>query len=255
MNAFEDQAFRQAVEATGRRRLIIGGLHTEICLSFATVQALKDGYEVQPCLLGDPAECARLVELAMSEFGRIDVLYNLAARSHLHWFDDFTNVGRPGTQGAASGPGSSGNACGILREWPVRGAIRAIPRHYAAPDVTRASRRRALPGLCLRSGAPGDNGQVVGITRARAGHDLHARGSGAARCLRPPVHPEPGHVPDLGWADRRGFWCRLQGDAGIALDLGASAPNTVLGFAILVGLGVAVSGWMLLVRKPNQKEI
>jgi nicotinamidase-related amidase len=46
MNAFEDQAFREAVEATGRKRLIIGGLHTEICLAFATVQALKDGYEV-----------------------------------------------------------------------------------------------------------------------------------------------------------------------------------------------------------------
>jgi nicotinamidase-related amidase len=46
MNAFEDQAFRAAVEATGRKRLIIAGLHTEICLSFATVQALKDGYEV-----------------------------------------------------------------------------------------------------------------------------------------------------------------------------------------------------------------
>jgi nicotinamidase-related amidase len=46
MNAFEDPAFRAAVEATGRKRLIIGGLHTEICLTFATVQALKDGYEV-----------------------------------------------------------------------------------------------------------------------------------------------------------------------------------------------------------------
>ena len=46
---------------------------------------------LQPCHLGDPAECARLVELAVSEFGRIDVLYNLAARSHLHWFEDFTN--------------------------------------------------------------------------------------------------------------------------------------------------------------------
>src|SRR6185503_10238369 len=45
MNAFEDQAFREAVAATGRKRLIIGGLHTEICLTFATVQALKDGYE------------------------------------------------------------------------------------------------------------------------------------------------------------------------------------------------------------------
>ena len=46
MNAFEDDAFREAVAATGRRRLIIGGLHTEICLTFATVQALKDGYDV-----------------------------------------------------------------------------------------------------------------------------------------------------------------------------------------------------------------
>ena len=46
MNAFEDDAFREAVRATGRRRLIIGGLHTEICLTFATVQALKDGYDV-----------------------------------------------------------------------------------------------------------------------------------------------------------------------------------------------------------------
>src|SRR4029077_4005042 len=36
MNAFEDEAFREAVAATGRKRLIIGGLHTEICLTFAT---------------------------------------------------------------------------------------------------------------------------------------------------------------------------------------------------------------------------
>ena len=45
MNAFEDAAFRDAVERTGRHRLIIGGLHTEICLAFATVQALKEGYD------------------------------------------------------------------------------------------------------------------------------------------------------------------------------------------------------------------
>jgi NAD(P)-dependent dehydrogenase (short-subunit alcohol dehydrogenase family) len=37
---------------------------------------------LQPCHLGDPADAARLVGLAVSEFGRIDVLYNLAARSH-----------------------------------------------------------------------------------------------------------------------------------------------------------------------------
>jgi nicotinamidase-related amidase len=46
MNAFEDDAFSRAVEATGRKRLIIGALHTEICLAFATVQGLKNGYDM-----------------------------------------------------------------------------------------------------------------------------------------------------------------------------------------------------------------
>jgi nicotinamidase-related amidase len=46
MNAFEDQAFSDAVKATGRKRLIIGGLHTEICLTNAVTTGLKDGYDV-----------------------------------------------------------------------------------------------------------------------------------------------------------------------------------------------------------------
>jgi nicotinamidase-related amidase len=45
MNAFEDSAFRAAVEATGRKRLIIAGLHTEICQAFATIAALQEGYD------------------------------------------------------------------------------------------------------------------------------------------------------------------------------------------------------------------
>jgi hypothetical protein len=42
--------------------------------------------------------------------------------------------------------------------------------------------------------------------------------------------------------------------AGIALNQGASAANTVLGFAILVGLGVSLSGWALLRRRPRRSE-
>jgi hypothetical protein len=37
--------------------------------------------------------------------------------------------------------------------------------------------------------------------------------------------------------------------AGIALDAGASTPNTVLGFAIFVALGLSLSGWALLGRR------
>jgi NAD(P)-dependent dehydrogenase (short-subunit alcohol dehydrogenase family) len=46
---------------------------------------------LQPCHLSDPAECAGLVELAAEEFGRIDVLYNLAARSHFHRLEEFSD--------------------------------------------------------------------------------------------------------------------------------------------------------------------
>ena len=45
MNAFEDRAFSDAVKHTGRKRLIFGGLHTEICLAFAVVEGLTIGYE------------------------------------------------------------------------------------------------------------------------------------------------------------------------------------------------------------------
>jgi NAD(P)-dependent dehydrogenase (short-subunit alcohol dehydrogenase family) len=46
---------------------------------------------LQPCRLSDPAECTKLVELAVNEFGRIDVLFNLAARSHFSRLEDFTD--------------------------------------------------------------------------------------------------------------------------------------------------------------------
>ncbi len=46
---------------------------------------------LQPCHLSDPEECARLVELAIGEFGKIDVLFNLAARTHFNWLEDTTD--------------------------------------------------------------------------------------------------------------------------------------------------------------------
>ncbi len=46
---------------------------------------------LQPCVLSDPAECARLVDLAVSRFGRIDVLFNLAGRSHFGWVESVTD--------------------------------------------------------------------------------------------------------------------------------------------------------------------
>jgi nicotinamidase-related amidase len=48
MNAWEDVDFRQAVEATGRKKLIMTALWTEICLTFPTLDAMRDGFDVYP---------------------------------------------------------------------------------------------------------------------------------------------------------------------------------------------------------------
>src|SRR5712671_6394086 len=46
INAWEDVEFRKAVEATGRRKLIMTALWTEACLTFPALDAMREGYEV-----------------------------------------------------------------------------------------------------------------------------------------------------------------------------------------------------------------
>jgi nicotinamidase-related amidase len=48
VNSWEDIEFVQAVHATGRRKLILCALWTEVCMAFAALDALREGYEVYP---------------------------------------------------------------------------------------------------------------------------------------------------------------------------------------------------------------
>ena len=47
-NAWEDADFLSAVRATGRRKLIMCALWTEICMAFPALDAMREGYEVYP---------------------------------------------------------------------------------------------------------------------------------------------------------------------------------------------------------------
>jgi NAD(P)-dependent dehydrogenase (short-subunit alcohol dehydrogenase family) len=65
-----------------------GGMGRGTALTFAREGALVVGCDVAV----EPAEqTVKLVELAMSEFGRIDVLFNLAGRSHFAWLENVTD--------------------------------------------------------------------------------------------------------------------------------------------------------------------
>ena len=58
VNAWDDPAFKAAVEATGRRQLVMAGVTTDICVVYPAISAVQDGYEVQVVLdaCGSPFE-------------------------------------------------------------------------------------------------------------------------------------------------------------------------------------------------------
>jgi len=46
MNAWDDKNFVAAIKATGRKKIVLAGLWTEVCVAFPGIQAIHDGYEV-----------------------------------------------------------------------------------------------------------------------------------------------------------------------------------------------------------------
>ena len=65
INAWEDADFLSAVRSTGRRKLILCALWTEMCMAFPALDALREGYEVFPVVdaIGGTSEAAHRAAL------------------------------------------------------------------------------------------------------------------------------------------------------------------------------------------------
>jgi nicotinamidase-related amidase len=46
MNAWDDAGFRKAIEATGRKNILMTGLWTEVCVAWPTVEMIGAGYNI-----------------------------------------------------------------------------------------------------------------------------------------------------------------------------------------------------------------
>ncbi len=46
MNSWDDENFVAAVKGSGRKKIVLAGLWTEVCVAFPTIQAIHEGYEV-----------------------------------------------------------------------------------------------------------------------------------------------------------------------------------------------------------------
>ncbi len=46
INAWDSEAYRNAIKATGRRKIIMAGIVTDVCLLFPALSAVAEGYDV-----------------------------------------------------------------------------------------------------------------------------------------------------------------------------------------------------------------
>ena len=91
MNSWDDAGFRKAIEATGRKRILMTGLWTEVCITWPTLEMLAAGYDilvVDDCC-GATSTAAH--EAALSRMVQAGATRLTAIAALLEWQRDWAN--------------------------------------------------------------------------------------------------------------------------------------------------------------------
>jgi len=91
MNSWDDAGFRKAIEATGRKNIILTGLWTEVCVTWPAIQMAAEGYNVyvvEDCCgatstAAQDAALSRMVQAGVSRLTTVAAL--------LEWQRDWKN--------------------------------------------------------------------------------------------------------------------------------------------------------------------
>src|SRR5438309_6832398 len=91
MNSWDDPGFRKAVEATGRKNILMTGLWTEVCITWPTMEMLGAGYNiyvVEDCC-GATSPAAQ--EAALSRMVQAGAVRLTTIAALLEWQRDWKN--------------------------------------------------------------------------------------------------------------------------------------------------------------------
>ena len=86
---------RATASAFAREGASVVGCDVDVEPAQATVELVRGAggemVSMHPCQLSNPADCQALVDLALTTWGRVDVLFNLAAMSYFNRLEDITD--------------------------------------------------------------------------------------------------------------------------------------------------------------------
>lgn len=89
MNAWEDEDFVNAINATGRKKLVVCGISTSTCMAFAAVEAINDGYEVMFIEDATGDQYKRKHEVAVERLIQAGAIPNSTIAMIAEWFRDW----------------------------------------------------------------------------------------------------------------------------------------------------------------------
>jgi len=74
MNSWEDKNFVAAIKKTGRKKIVMAALWTEICLAFPAISATADGYEVYAVIDASGASSLEAHKMAIKRMTQAGVI-------------------------------------------------------------------------------------------------------------------------------------------------------------------------------------
>src|SRR6478609_5823669 len=91
MNSWDDPGFRAAIEATGKKNILVTGLWTEVCVTWPTIEMLAEGYNiyvVEDCC-GATSQAAQ--DAALSRMVQAGAVRTTTIAALLEWQRDWKN--------------------------------------------------------------------------------------------------------------------------------------------------------------------
>jgi nicotinamidase-related amidase len=91
MNAWDDAGFRKAIEATGRKNIILTGLWTEVCVTWPAISMLGAGYTIYVVEDCCGATSAAAQDAALSRMVQAGAIRLTTVAALLEWQRDWAN--------------------------------------------------------------------------------------------------------------------------------------------------------------------
>ncbi len=91
MNSWDDAGFRKAVEATGKKKILLAGLWTEVCITWPTLSMLDAGYQIYTVDDSCGATSVAAHEAALSRMVQAGATRLTTIAGLLEWQRDWAN--------------------------------------------------------------------------------------------------------------------------------------------------------------------